>query len=154
MKPSRHLFLALAAFGLCAASALAQSSWTLITKAESDAEQKRLGQSILVPKSLTVGAPQIEVMEPDLKNDVPAPVMIKVKFVTEGKSALVPDSLRVYYGVFGIDITERLMKKARFENDVLILDRADIPAGKHRLLLKIKDSTDRSAEKLVTLTVR
>ena len=142
-----------ATLALAAAGAHAQA-WSLVTQAESDAEQARLKQSVLLPKAATKGAPQIEIVEPDLRNALAAPLVIRIKFVPEGASTLVPASLRVYYGVFGIDITERLMKRAHFENDMLVLDRADIPAGTHRLLLTIKDSTDRTAEKLLTLTVR
>jgi hypothetical protein len=144
----------LAAAALCACAVASAQDAPLITRAESDAEQKMLKQSILVPKSMAPGSPTIDVVEPDLKLELAAPLFIKIRFVTEGKATLVPESLRVYYGAFGIDITDRLMKKARFEKDMLILDRADIPAGKHRLLVKIKDSSDRGAEKLVTLTVR
>lgn len=144
----------LAATALLACAAAQAQDAPLITRAESDAEQKMLNQSILVPKSVAPGSPTIDVVEPDIKGEVAAPLMIKIRFVTEGTATLVPGSLRVYYGAFGIDITDRLMKKARFEKDLLILDRADIPAGKHRLLVKIKDSSDRGAEKLVTLMVR
>ncbi len=151
MRPIPRL---LAVALLLASSLVRADNLILITKAESDAEQKTLKQSILVPKATTPGAPQIDVLEPDLKNEVAAPLFIKIRFVTEGAATLVPDSLRVYYGTFGIDITERLMKRARFEKDMLILDRADIPTGKHRLLVKIRDSSERSAEKLVTLVVR
>lgn len=142
-----------ATLALATANARAQA-WSLVTKAESDAEQAHLKQSILLPKASSAGAPQIEIVEPDLRTALAAPLVIRVKFVPEGASTLVPASLRVYYGVFGIDITERLMKRARFENDMLVLDRADIPSGTHRLLMTIKDSTDRTAEKLLTLTVR
>lgn len=129
-------------------------SQELITKAESDAEQARLGIGMLTSKAMPVkGAPQIEVMEPDMKAELVTPLQIRIKFIMEGGAALSPSSLRVYYGTFGIDITERLMKKAKFEGDMLILDKAEIPTGVHRLLLKIKDDTDRSSEKLLTLNI-
>jgi hypothetical protein len=137
--------------GLIAIPALSQQ---LITQAESDAEQKRLSIGMLTSKAMPVkGSPQIEVMEPDMKAELIAPLQIRIKFVTELGATLLPDSLRVYYGTFGIDITDRLMKKAKFENDTLTLDRAEIPTGTHRLLLKIKDNTDRTSEKLLTLNI-
>ncbi len=143
-------------FVLFLASSLAMPahSQELITKAESDAEQARLSIGMLTSKAMPVkGAPQIEVMEPDMKSELVTPLQIRIKFITEGGAALSQSSLRVYYGTFGIDITERLMKKAKFEGDMLILDKAEIPTGVHRLLLKIKDNTDRTSEKLLTLNI-
>ncbi|MDP3785561.1 MAG: hypothetical protein Q8Q55_00530 [Undibacterium sp.] len=140
----------------CLASCLTTTVYSqeLITKAESDAEQARLSIGMLTSKALPIkGAPQIEVMEPDMKAELATPLQIRIKFITEGGASLIPSSLRVYYGTFGIDITERLMKKAKFEGDMLVLDRAEIPTGVHRLLLKIKDDTDRASEKLLTLNI-
>ena len=150
MHRTKHLLLA--ATLLLGASARG-GDFELITTAESEAEQKSLKQLILVPKAITPGAPSIEVLEPDLNAELASPLLIRVRFKTYDKATLVPGSLRVYYGVFGIDITERLMMRARFDNGTLILDRTDIPVGKHRLLLRIRDSNDRSTEKLLTLTV-
>jgi hypothetical protein len=144
--------LLLAATLLLGASAQA-GDFKLITAAESEAEQKSLKQLILVPKAITPGATSIEVLEPDLNLELASPLLIRVRFTTHGKASLVPDSLRVYYGVFGIDITERLMLRARFDNNTLIVERADVPVGKHRLLLRIRDSEERSTEKLLTLNV-
>src|SRR5471032_1047538 len=80
----------------------------LITEAESAAEQAHLSQGILMAKAIPPpGAPQIEVMEPDMKQTLKAPFAVRVHFVTDGKATITPASLKVYYGVFGIDITDR-----------------------------------------------
>ncbi|MFC0168156.1 hypothetical protein ACFFKC_08695 [Pseudoduganella danionis] len=134
----------------------AASDEPLITLAESQAEQGRLNQSILVAKSVPQpGAPQINLLEPvDPGNIVVTPFPVRLQFSTEGGANVIPSSLRVYYGAFGINITDRLLKRARFENNELRIDSAEVPSGKHRLLVSIVDSHNRSTEKLLTLIVK
>ncbi|MFA9215797.1 MAG: hypothetical protein ACEQSK_01705 [Sphingomonadaceae bacterium] len=152
MKPIRTLLLC------CTLSlpAWGQAGEALITAAESAAEQANLAQAILVAKSVpAAGAPGINLLEPvDPANIVSTPFPVRVQFTTEGGANVVPSSLRVYYGSFGINITERLLKRARFEQNELRIDSAEVPSGKHRLLLSIVDSNNRSSEKLLTLIVK
>jgi hypothetical protein len=126
----------------------------LITPAESAAEQARLSTEITLPRVRSLSGPRIEVVEPSLRGPLAAPLRIKVRFDAQGAASVVRDSFKVYYGTFGIDITERLLKRARFEDNLLLVDRAEIPAGTHRLRMKIVDSDGRATEKLVTFTVQ
>lgn len=136
--------------------ALCRAEDALITEAESRAEQAVLSRSILVAKGMPQpGAPTIEVVEPaDPQNIGVTPFAVRVHFTTEGGATLVPASLQVYYGAFGINITDRLLKRATFDQNELRIDRADVPSGKHRLLMKVQDSNNRSNEKLLTLVVK
>lgn len=144
---------------LCATLALSTACHAdepLITLAESQAEQARLGQGILVAKDVPPqGAPVIHLLEPaDPGNITSTPFPVRVQFQVEGDATVVPSTLRVYYGAFGINITERLLKRARFEQNELRIDSAEVPSGKHRLLLRIVDNHNRSTEKLLTLIVK
>jgi hypothetical protein len=144
---------------LCCALALplaGAAQEALITQAESQAEQARLGQGILMAKGAPQpGAPVITLLEPpDPSNIVGTPFPVRVQFATEGGATVAPGALQVYYGSFGIDITERLLKRARFEHNELRIDSAEVPSGKHRLLMRVVDSNNRSSEKLLTLIVK
>lgn len=138
------------------APALSRAGEPLITLAESQAEQAVLSRSILIAKGVPpAGAPTIDLVEPaDPQNIATTPFPVRVHFNTEGGAALVPASLQVYYGAFGINITDRLLKRATFVQNELRIDQAEVPSGKHRLLLKIQDSNNRSNEKLLTLVVK
>ena len=154
LKVTRPRTAALA-LALLLAGVAQQCAAQLITQAESDREQKHLAEPILVAKDVTPGAPKIEVLEPaNLQQPLAAPVAIRVRFVPENGATVERKSLRVYYGVFGVDITERLLQKARFEQNQLTLDRAEIPSGTHRLTMSVADSQNRVAEKQITFTIR
>lgn len=150
MRPTPLLILA-ATLSLTSLGARAEP---LITAAESAAEQAQLSTAIALPRVRSLSGPRIEVVEPNLQRPLAAPVQIKVRFDAQGAASVVRDSFKVYYGAFGIDITERLLKRARFDNNLLQVDRAEIPAGTHRLRMKIVDSDGRATEKLVTFTIQ
>ncbi|HJV53789.1 MAG TPA: hypothetical protein VJ652_20145 [Noviherbaspirillum sp.] len=100
------------------------------------------------------GAPHIEVLAPNTQDSVTPPFDIRVKFVAENDAQIVAGSFKVLYGMFGIDITQRVMQAARFENNVLRIEKANIPAGKHRLTLKIMDSQQREAQQELSVLVQ
>lgn len=99
------------------------------------------------------GAPRIEVLAPNTQGSVAPPFDIRVKFVPENGAQIVADSFKVLYGMFAIDITQRVMQAARFENNVLRIEKANIPAGKHRLTLKIMDNQQREAQQELSVVV-
>lgn len=100
------------------------------------------------------GAPHIEVLAPDTQGSVTPPFDIRVKFVAENGAQIVTDSFKVLYGMFGLDITQRVMQAARYENNVLRIEKANIPAGKHRLTLKIMDNQQREAQQELSVLVK
>lgn len=100
------------------------------------------------------GAPHIEVLAPDTQGSVAPPFDIRLKFVAENGAQIVADSFKVLYGMFGLDITQRVMQAARFENNVLRIEKANIPSGKHRLTLKIMDNQQREAQQELSVLVK
>ena len=150
----RPLRCALALLALtCCAQALAATE-PLITADESAREQRSLDMPVAVARTRAAAAPRIDVVAPDLSAPVAAPVSFRIRFVADSPAAIDPASLKVYYGAFHIDITERLLKQATIAGDMLELADAKIPAGTHRLLVKVKDTLDHVGERLITLTVR
>ena len=138
----------------CLVAAAPLHAEALISAAEAAAEQAQLDKAIPLARVRSLSGPKIEVVEPNVLRPLAAPLQIQVRFGAQGAANVVRESFKVYYGAFGIDITERLLKRARFENNVLFVDKADIPAGTHRLRMKISDSEGRATEKLVSFTVQ
>lgn len=146
---------------MCGICVLLQPAYgqDLITAEEVQREQAAQTQAEREPvrrtRSLPVpGTPKIEVLSPNVAGAVHSPFEIRLKFVPENGTQIVVDSFKVLYGVFGLDITSRVMKLAEFSNNTLRIDRANIPPGKHRLLLRIKDSQHREGQQELTVVVR
>ena len=97
------------------------------------------------------GAPRIEVISPEVSGVVKPPVRIQVKFVAEQDSEINPATFKVYYGMFRLDLTERILKQASVTKAGMQLDNADVPAGNHRLFLQIKDGLQRQTEKEIRI---
>ena len=101
-------------------------------------------------------SPRIEVVSPDLSSTaaLQSPVKIQVKFESAEKAEIVPGTFKAQYGAFRIDITDRLLKATKVTKEGIIVDKAELPSGSHRLFLKVQDSADRTGEQEVRFTVQ
>ncbi len=99
------------------------------------------------------GAPQIEWGAPDVAKTIKPPISIRVHFVPTAPAAINPESLRILYGAFRINITDRVKRAARLTADSISAEGATLPSGTHHLFIDISDSDGRSAEKEVSFTV-
>lgn len=99
-------------------------------------------------------APRIEFVAPDIGRPVSVPTSIELRFFTEPPAELKPDTFKVLYGAFRIDITQRLTGVARVTKDGISVREATLPIGKHQLLLSVTDSLGRESQSLVVLTVQ
>ena len=134
--------------------ALAQETW-LVTAAEAiefKGEAGFLEPVALRPRALV---PQIDILKPqpaaDLK--VKAPFAISVLFKSQNDAAINPDTFKVMYGALKIDITNRITKFVKVGREGFSLDNAQIPPGKHRLILQVQDDTQRVAERELRVEV-
>ena len=101
-------------------------------------------------------APQITVVDPDPNGTdkvVRNPVKMEVVFKTQEGVTLDFKSFQALYGALKMDITERLLKEAVKTPNGLRLANVNVPSGKHRILLRIKDSQNRLAEKEIQFKV-
>ena len=85
--------------------------------------------------------PQIEILKPEPAADlkVKAPFAISVQFKGQPDAAIDPSSFKVLYGAFKLDITSRITKFVKVGKEGFAMDNAQIPVGKHRLILQIQD---------------
>lgn len=169
-KTVRALVAAGAALALCCAAvpALAQAgaagaAFDLITPAEAqqaqDAERTRtrsLGDITArqAPPPPKPGAPGIRVLTPAAPGTpVAAPLRIEVAFTPQPGARIVPGSFRVLYGLLKIDLTERLRQHATVTEQGVVVDRANVPDGQHRLILQVADDKGNLAEQELRIRV-
>lgn len=105
-----------------------------------------------MPRPLRARAvvPLIEILQPQAALDgakVKAPFPIAIRFKAREDAPIVPTTFKVLYGAFGIDITSRITKYAQATAEGLSFDKAQIPPGKHRLVLQVQDEKQRTAER-------
>jgi hypothetical protein len=124
----------------------------LVTEAEAAASFAAGG--MLNPRNVSQpGSPQIEFLTPDISKPVTAPTSIDIRFVGNPPSEPKPDTFRVLYGSFRIDITQRLLGVAKVSKDGIKVKDAVLPKGRHQLSLMITDSMGRQNQQLVAFTV-
>jgi hypothetical protein len=159
---SLQLGLGLALLAGASSGAWAQANkatFELITPAEAQqaarAEAEALGvittRQVPVPKP---GAPGIRVLAPVAAGTpVPAPLRIEVAFTPTPGTRIVPASFRVLYGLLKIDLTERLRAHATITENGVVVDRANVPDGQHRLILQVADDKGNTAEQELRIRV-
>lgn len=102
----------------------------------------------------TKDAPVIELSAPKLSEPVSSPTAIDLKFQSTAPSTVKPDSFRVLYGSFEIDITKRILNVAKVSEQGVFVQEASLPKGKHKLLMVVEDSAGRKGSRTVDFEVR
>jgi len=124
----------------------------LVSEAEmklSEAELHAFDSRVASP----VGAPAIEVVEPDLSREVRSPTSISLRFKTADQVGVRPESFKVLYGAFELDITSRLLALASISAAGITVKDAALPSGSHRLTVKIADRLGREGVQVLRFTV-
>ena len=133
------------ALGLAAMPAGAQVL-NLVTEAEVAADRAAASgpptaRSIPTKPVLNPNAPRIDVLAPELGGrPLVTPFPISVRFVPAAGREIDPATLRIYYGLLGIDITSRILAATPVTRQGLDVPNARIPKGTHRLQLEIQDN--------------
>ena len=124
-------------------------------QAEAEAEAKPAARTrqLVIPKS-NASAPAIRVISPQSQGaTVTAPLRLEVAFTPTPGTRIVPASFRVLYGLLKIDLTERLRKHATVTEAGVVVDRAVVPDGQHRLIIQIADDQGNTAEQEIRIRV-
>jgi len=90
--------------------------------------------------------PSVLIDQPQQDNRYTAPLDIRLRFVPTPGARIDPGSFRAYYGLFGLDITQRILQNARLTEAGLVASGANIPAGSHRIQVHIADTSGRSSQ--------
>ena len=99
-------------------------------------------------------APVIELSAPKLSAPVNSPTPIELKFQPTPPSAVKPDTFKVLYGSFEIDITKRILNVAKVTESGLFVQEAVLPKGKHKLLMVIEDTAGRRGNRSIDFEVQ
>jgi hypothetical protein len=98
-------------------------------------------------------APIIELSLPKLSAPVNSPTPIELKFQTTAPSSVKPETFKVLYGSFEIDITKRILNLAKVSESGVNVQEANLPKGKHKLLMVIEDTSGRKGSKTIEFQV-
>ena len=99
-------------------------------------------------------APVIELSAPKLSARVNSPTPIELKFQPTPPSVVKPDTFKVLYGSFEIDITKRILNVAKVTESGLFVQEAVLPKGKHKLLMVIEDTAGRRGNRSIDFEVQ
>jgi len=103
--------------------------------------------------SVNSNGPVIELMQPNIAEQVTTPIDIVINFLP-GASEAQPNMKSLIIalkGIITIDITKRL--KPFINGTTLNVQDAKIPKGKHRILVMIQDQQDNYSERLIKIKV-
>ena len=103
--------------------------------------------------SVNSNGPVIELMQPNIAEQVTTPIDIVINFLP-GASQAQPNMKSLIIalkGIITIDITKRL--KPFINGTTLNVQDAKIPKGKHRILVMIQDQQDNYSERLIKIKV-
>jgi hypothetical protein len=159
MSPYGRL-LTLALLSVLLPTADAQSAgpgqhW-LVSPAEAITFQGEAGFNAPPPLRPRAAMPQIEILRPEPAPElkVKAPFPITVKFKPLPDAEIDASSFKVMYGALRFDITGRITKLIEVTKDGFALENAQIPTGKHRLILQVQDNLKRTAERELRVEVQ
>ena len=99
-------------------------------------------------------APLIELSAPKLSSAVSSPTPIELKFQSTPPSTVKPETFKVLYGSFEIDITKRILNVAKVTESGLFVQEANLPKGNHKLLMVIEDTVGRKGSKAMDFQVQ
>ena len=97
--------------------------------------------------------PVIDIRSPSLTGSVKAPVSIDLRFLTSGAAKINWESLRILYGAFKLDVTDRVRKEAKVLPDGIQIASANLPSGSHKLIIQVANTEGKQAEREVRFTV-
>ena len=120
-------------------------------EARSSQQAAMLEAELTAPDPL---APSIQLVDPDgLDKPLKNPFKMEVLFKPQQGAMLDFSSFKALYGTFKIDITDRLLKEAVKTSSSIRLANVDVPSGRHKLLISIKDNLGHTAAKEIAFKV-
>jgi hypothetical protein len=98
--------------------------------------------------------PQIRVLSPPQGKSLTSPLDIDIQFVPTGTSPIRPDTFRVcYVGLVTMDLTKRITDRVTVSDKGLHVTGAQLPHGRHHLVLFIADERGRLGRREAVLDI-
>ena len=134
-------------------SATAFSGQSLVSVEEMNASNSAPHQ--LNAKSVVLkNAPLIELFTPKLSGPITSPTPIELRFIATPPSSVKPETFKVLYGAFEVDITKRILNLAKLSETGVYVQEASLPKGKHKLLLVVDDTYGRKGQMSVEFEIQ
>lgn len=134
------------------AAAAATHAFELVS--EQEAQQSRAAAVQPVARSpLPPGAPAIKLLAPDTAATVSSPTRIELRFEPGPQASIRPETFKVLYGAFKVDITKRITERSQVNAQGIQVTQAHLPKGSHRLIVEIQDSAGRVGERMISFVV-
>ena len=122
---------------------------------EEEMVRSNSNKTFFYPKTVvSPDAPKIELVSPKLDSAISSPTQIQLKFLPKNPATTKPETFRILYGTFQIDITERLLKVATVTPQGINVPEAKLPNGKHKLVLNVQDSDGRLGSRLIEFEIK
>jgi hypothetical protein len=134
-------------------SASAFSGQLLVSVEEMNASNSAiptLNAKSVAPKN----APLIELNTPKLTSAIYSPTPIALKFLPTPPSSVKPETFKVLYGTFEVDITKRILNLAKVSETGVYVQEASLPKGKHKLLLVVDDTLGRRGQMSIEFEIQ
>ena len=138
---------------LCVASLTAFAGQLLVSVEEMNASNNAkppFTAKSVAPKD----APLIELFSPKLPAPVSSPTPIELKFQSTPPSSVKPETFKVLYGSFEIDITKRILNVAKVTESGVSVQEANLPKGKHKLLMVVEDTAGRRGNRSIDFEIK
>lgn len=114
---------------------------------EQEAEASRSAPPQFSPKSSSASdVPRIILETPDISHPLASPIKISLYFRPAAPAVIRPESFRVLYGVFKLDITARITGSGKVNSEGVQVSEAILPKGSHSLLVELQDSVGRHGQ--------
>lgn len=136
---------------LGSAGAAAAQQWLVTPE-----EMMAAGTTAAMPQPRSLAhpdAPIIELIAPDLRAKVPSPTRIQLRFRASDPATVRPETFKVRYGAFGLDITGRLTGLAKVTSAGIDVGEARLPKGSHRLDIEVRDTAERVGRRTLEFQV-
>ncbi len=148
-----------------AAGVTAANSFELVTSEEHKEQKTKGGKSQPMPdpkpapapeaKSAPPGPPVIELVRPDLKlNPFASPIDLRIRFQPADGRKIDIESLKILYGFFALDITDRVLKHGEISPEGVAAPGAELPAGSHSITVQISDDAGLRGERDFSFTIK
>jgi hypothetical protein len=142
--------ITLLVFGLSATAFAEQLLVSVEEMNESNNAKPPFTAKSVTPKD----APLIELFAPKLSAPISSPTVIEVKFQPTAPSTIKPESFRVLYGSLEVNITKRILSLAKVTESGVFVQEANLPKGKHKLMMVVEDTAGRRGNRSLDFEVK
>ncbi len=142
---------------ILARAALTTTSWAFVLVSPDEvARERSRGEPPRVRGSARgdIGGPEIVLVNPRSLQNNPSPLDIELRFLPNPPSKIVRGSLRVLYGFFGFDVTDRMTRHAEVTPSGILAKNAELPAGSHSITIEISDNRERVGRKTFRFEIK